>query len=194
MHRHYSVRCVNAPSPVAPPFMSLIDTAVQLAAPWQSLYDDSTFLSTTVIAVHLTALLVGGGLAVAADRATLRATRRPAEDRARQLTELSAVHRPVLVALAVLFVSGLALTAADLGTFLASPVYWIKFGFVALLLANGAWMRTNEQGLRRSAGAGESLDAPPALARWRQMRWSSWASIALWVTTLVLGTALVNAA
>jgi len=53
-------------------------------------------------------------------------------------------------------------------------------------------MRANEQGLRKSASAGESLDAPPALARWQRMRWSSWASIALWVTTLVLGTALVN--
>ncbi len=172
--------------------MSLVETAVQLAAPWQSLYDDSTVLSTSVIAVHLTALLIGGGLAVAADRATLRATGRPADDRQRQLHELSAVHRPVLIALSVLFISGLALTAADLGTFLVSPVYWVKFGFVALLLANGAWMRANEQGLRKSASAGESLDAPPALARWQRMRWSSWASIALWVTTLVLGTALVN--
>lgn len=172
--------------------MSLVETAVQLAAPWQSLYDDSTVLSTSVIAVHLTALLIGGGLAVAADRATLRATGRPADDRERQLYELSAVHRPVLIALSFLFISGLALTAADLGTFLVSPVYWIKFGFVALLLANGAWMRSNEQGLRNSARAGESLDAPPALARWQRMRWSSWASIALWVTTLVLGTTLVN--
>ncbi len=172
--------------------MSLVETAVQLAAPWQSLYDDSTVLSTSIIAVHLTALLVGGGLAIAADRATLRATGRAVGDRERQLTELSAVHRPVIIALAVLFLSGLALTAADLGTFIVSPVYWIKFGFVVLLLGNGAYLRFTEGALRRAADAGHSLDEPAALGRWRRMRWSSWMSIALWITTLVLGTALVN--
>ena len=172
--------------------MSLVESAVQLAAPWQSLYDESTVLSTSILAVHLTALLIGGGLAVAADRATLRATGRTASHREHQLGELSAVHRPVLIALTVLFLSGLALTAADLGTFLVSPIYWIKSGFVALLLANGAYMRFTEQGLHRSATAGDPLDTPAALGKWRRMRWSSWMSIALWVITLVLGTALVN--
>jgi hypothetical protein len=149
--------------------MSLVEAAVQLAAPWQSLCDDSAVLSTSILAVHLTALLIGGGLAVAADRATLRATGRTMGHREHQLAELSAVHHPVLIALAVLFASGVVLISADLGTFLVSPIYWIKSAFVALLLAYGAYMRITEQGLRRSAAESGTLDTPSALGKWRRM-------------------------
>lgn len=170
--------------------MSMLQSAVELAAPWKDTYDNSTQLATSVIALHLTALLVGGGLAIAADRATLRVPDVSAEERQRQVAELGSVHRPVLAALTILFVTGIALTAADLETYIASPVYWVKFGFIVLLLANGLVMSRTE----RALGGGTTLPAPRAESLWRRMRWSAWASIALWVTTLVLGTALVNMA
>ena len=70
--------------------------------------------------VHLVGLLFGGGLAIAADRSTLRALKRAPADRTAALAELHAVHRPVLIALAVTFASGIALAAADVDTFLKS--------------------------------------------------------------------------
>lgn len=170
--------------------MSMLERAVEVVAPWQTVYENSTLLSTSVIALHLTALLIGGGLAIAADRSTLRVGSSAPDDRQRQLAELGAVHRPVLAALTVLFVSGVALTAADLETYLVSPVFWVKFGFIVLLLVNGVVMTRTEGVLRR-----DSALAPTVVqSLWRRMRASAWTSIALWIATLVLGTALVNLA
>ena len=168
----------------------MLQSAVELTAPWRNTYENSTLLATSVIALHLTALLVGGGLAIAADRATLRVPDVAADERQRQVAELGSVHRPVLAALTILFVTGVALTAADLETYIVSPVYWIKFAFIVLLLVNGLVMTRTE----RALGGGTTLPATVAQSLWRRMRWSAWASIVLWVTTLVLGTALVNMA
>ncbi len=168
--------------------MTILQQVVNIVAPWKQRYDDSTNLQTVVVAVHLTALLVGGGLAIAADRSTLRVGGSDGDARGRQLAEIGAVHRPVLIALAALFVSGLALTAADLETYIASPIYWIKFAFIILLLANGVIMTRTEQALHRAA----TTDISRVNALWRRMRFNAWSSVALWITTLVLGTALVN--
>lgn len=170
--------------------MSMLERAVEVVAPWQTVFENSTLLSTSVIALHLTALLIGGGLAIAADRSTLRVGNTVPDDRQRQLAELGAVHRPVLTALTVLFVSGVALTAADLETYIVSPVYWIKFGFIVLLLVNGVVMTRTEGALRRDSALAPAV----AQSLWRRMRASAWTSIALWIATLVLGTALVNMA
>lgn len=170
--------------------MSMLERAVEVVAPWQTVFENSTLLSTSVIALHLTALLIGGGLAIAADRSTLRVGNTAPDDRQRQLAELGAVHRPVLTALTVLFVSGVALTAADLETYIVSPVYWIKFGFIVLLLVNGVVMTRTEGALRRDSALAPAV----AQSLWRRMRASAWTSIALWIATLVLGTALVNMA
>ena len=172
----------DAPAP------AVVETLAHALAPWQSVYSDSKVLATGVVAVHLVALLFGGGLAVAADRATLRAIRTgaAADDEARRLlAELGAVHRPVLIALAVLFVSGVLLAAADVKTYALAPVFWLKLALVALLLANGVVLERAESGLRHSAG-----DA----GRWRRLRAATWASLALWTATTVVGVALTNAA
>ena len=64
--------------------------------------------------MHLVALLFGGGLAVAADRATLRVGRRGVADHDTQLAESRAVHRPVLIALvALLRVNGAVLERTE---------------------------------------------------------------------------------
>jgi hypothetical protein len=169
--------------------MPLVQTLAHAFAPWQSLYSDSRTVAAAVNAVHLTGLLFGGGLAVAADRTTLRALRSERADRIRALRELGAVHRPVLVALAVLFASGITLAGADVETFAASPIFWLKLAAVALLLLNGAVLAGTERELRRTPP-----DEPHRPRLWRRLRISTYLSVALWTSTVVIGTALVNAA
>jgi hypothetical protein len=169
--------------------MSVIETLAQLAAPWQSLYGDSPLIATTVAGAHLGALVVGGGLALAADRGTLRALRAGLEGRRRHLEELRDVHRPVLIALAVVWASGVLLFAADVESLAASPAFWVKLGLVALLLANGAVLARTERALRR-APDGEAPDAAPL---WRRLRRASVASAALWLAVVLAGVAVVNA-
>src|SRR5215213_6525433 len=97
-----------------------------ILAPWENAYSDSTLISTTVTALHLIGMLVGGGLAIAADRATLRVSDEAPGQREWHLGELNAIHRPVVLAMALLFVTGVAMIAADFETFITSPVLWIK--------------------------------------------------------------------
>jgi hypothetical protein len=167
--------------------MSPVATLAQVLEPWKSLYGDSKTVASVVTGLHLVGLLFGGGLAVAADRSTLRALRRPAEERRAMLRELRAVHRPVLIALALLFASGVALAAADIETFLESPIFWAKLAIVALLLANGAALALTEQALGRDAGEGA-----PRL--WRRLALTTRLSLALWTAAVLAGTVLVNAA
>jgi hypothetical protein len=165
---------------------------IQLFAPWQALYSDSKIASGTVTATHLLALLFGGGLAVAADRATLRSLSAHVDERLRTLQNIRTTHRPVLIALVVLFASGFALAAADLETFLGSWIFWVKLGLVALLLINGFILERTETRLRVSPEGGEG--GPPGNDRlWRRLRVTAVMSIALWSATLVAGTLLVNA-
>lgn len=160
-------------------------------APWQSAYSDSNALSTTVTALHLLGMLIGGGLAVAADRATLRISAEQPGERERHLGELNAIHRPVLIALSLLFVTGAAMVASDVKTFLTSPVLWVKLGLVALLVFNGVILERTESALRRSDNA-TADGQPPAL--WKRLRISAICSISLWIAILVAGTVLVSAA
>jgi hypothetical protein len=161
-----------------------------LLAPWQSLYADSVVVSTAVTTAHVLSLVVGGGLAIAADRSTLRIARRPAADRLAHLEELRATHRPVLIALVALFASGVLIATADLETFVGSWVFWLKLGLVALLLANGVVLARAENALRR---AGEQrLGATDLL--WSRLRAASIASLTLWLVTAVVGEVLASAA
>jgi hypothetical protein len=169
-----------------------VQPLIDAFAPWQALYSDSKLVSGLVTATHLLALLFGGGLAVAADRATLRALKQPIDERLRVLQNIRTTHRPVLIALVVLFASGFALAAADLKTFIGSPVFWIKLGLVALLLLNGFVLERTESRLRRSM--------EPAVVKtrrdarlWNRLQFTAAMSIALWSATLVAGTILVNA-
>ena len=152
-------------------------------AGWNTLYSNSSVVSTTVTTVHILSLLFAGGLAIATDRTTLRATD---DDLPRVARELAAVHRPVLGALSVLFLSGVLLAAADVETFLVSPLFWIKLGLVALLLINGAALAVAESRYSRMPALGS--------VQWRRLRGHAWSSIALWVATTIAGTILVNAA
>ena len=164
--------------------MHFLKSIEDLFAPWQNAYSDSTALSTTVTALHLIGMLIGGGLAIAADRATLRIADEQPGERERHLGELNAIHRPVLLALALLFLTGLLMVTSDIATFLGSPVLWIKLGLVALLVFNGVVLERTETSLRRG----------DEKASWRKLRVAAMCSIGLWIATLVAGTILVSAA
>ncbi len=163
----------------------------QLFSPWQSAYSDSTVVSTTVTALHLIGMLIGGGLAISADRATLRISNEQPGQRQWHLGELNAIHRPVLMAMSLLFITGVAMVAADVTTFITSPVLWIKLGLVALLVGNGVVLERTETALRRPE---KSAEDSAAAKLWDRLRLSAMVSIALWILTLVAGSVLVSAA
>lgn len=166
--------------------MAALGSLAGALSPWSDLYSSSTAVSTTVTTVHIVSLLLSGGLAIAADRSVLRLLARPESDRAAALPELRDVHRPVLAALSVLILSGILMAAADVETFVGSPLFWCKMGLVALLLANGAAMVLTERRLAIASGAIED--------RWRWLGWHARTSLALWVCLAVVGTVLTNAA
>ena len=155
----------------------------RLAEPWNSLYSDSKVVSSAVVFLHLLPLLVAGGAALTADRATLRAARGSADDRARQLRELARVHAVVLGGLALSFVSGVLLFLSDVDEYLGSPVFWVKLGFVGLLLLNGFMMTRTEKAL--ASGGNES-------ALWARLRTISVLSLILWTTTTLVGVVLMS--
>lgn len=157
---------------------------------WSSLYSHSTALSATVATLHVGGMFLGGGLAIAADRATLRLAAQLPGERARHLVEVSDVHPPVLIGIAVLFVTGIAMALADLENYLPSPAFWTKMTLVVLLLVNGVFLQRTEAALRRESGSA-TADMP---ARWRQMRRSSMMSLVLWIATFVAGSVLTKAA
>jgi hypothetical protein len=159
---------------------------VELADPWATLYGHSRVLATIVGFLHVAPIVVGGGLAIALDRSTLRATREEPGTRARHLIELGLAHRVVLAALALSFVSGLALFAADLDTYFGSWIFWLKMGLIVLLLANGAMMSRTERALR--------VGGPAAEDAWRRLRTIALTSLALWLTITLAGVALMNLA
>ena len=91
----------------------------------------------------------------------------------------------VLLGLILALGSGVLLFAADVATFARSPVFWVKMGLLALLLANGWLLSRTESELR----TGE-IDRP---ALWTRLGYISYASMALWLALILAGTLLTNA-
>lgn len=155
---------------------------MSLLARWAHLYSDHKAVSEAVNFVHLGGVLLAGGLAVAADRATLRLKYAPDHNTGTwALEEIAGVHRWVLAGLGVIFVSGLLQTLADLGTYLPSVVFWTKMGLVAVLLANGWWRLKSEQAVRTGNERG-----------WPAYRRTSVTSLVLWFTLVLFGTVLTG--
>ena len=149
----------------------------QILARWAHLYGH-TPVSATVTYLHLVGILVGGGLAVAADRASLRLS--PATpDWSAELARLASVHRWVVAGLALIFASGLLMMFAELGSFATSVVFWTKMGLIALLLGNGYIRMRAETALLQGLAAG-----------WSRFRRTSVASLVLWLAILLAGTLL----
>jgi hypothetical protein len=130
---------------------------------------------------HIGGLVGGGGCALAADRATLRAFRRAPQALAGEVHHLHGVHNVVLTGLGVAIASGVLLMLADLDAYLTSPAFWIKMALVAALFVNGAIIVRSA--LRTEAGDSQ---ARQVLVR------TSIASIILWFATTLAGAALPN--
>jgi len=154
---------------------------VQATQGWARVYGDSHVVSTGIVFVHFAGLLLAGGAAVAADRATLLASREDAEGRAAYLPRLESVHGLVLGGLAMMFASGALMFLADVETFWGLRVFWAKMALIALLLANGFLMRQ----------AGRLAVTLPSSA-WKQLQRSSVASVILWFAVLLASTILAG--
>jgi hypothetical protein len=98
-----------------------------------------------------------------------------------QLSTIRDAHRIVIGGLGILFVSGVLLFAADIDTFVASRVFWLKMSLVALLIGNGAIMRMAQQQAERGA-----------VGAWSRLRTTAAISLLLWFLTILAGTALPN--
>jgi hypothetical protein len=166
---------------VAAPLIATIAAAVK---PWNALYAHSKVVSTGVTFVHVGSLLVGGGLAVASDRAALRARAADAEERRRLLRDFASVHRPVVVALALMTASGAAMALADVETFFVSPLFWTKMAIFAALLGNGLIVMRTERAL--------AADPTPRNPLWRRLGTGAVTSLALWLTTTLAGVILTS--
>src|SRR5215211_9343363 len=110
--------------------MAVTMDLVNLAQPWAALYANTPALQTATTFAHFGGFLFGGGFAIVADGATIRAARGREPKRRRQLAYIHGVHRLVLAGLAVTFASGLLMFAADLEALAASPTFWVKLGLV----------------------------------------------------------------
>jgi uncharacterized membrane protein len=157
---------------------------VHLLKPWNHFYSHSKMAETVVQSLHIGGVLMAGGLAIAADRGTLRALRAPAPDRAFPMRELAAVHRWVLTGLTVVVISGIGMLAADIETFFGSWIYWTKMALFVVLLVNGLVIVRTEAELR--------ADPHEQSPHWARLRLRALTSIGLWFTITVLGVSLVN--
>lgn len=168
-----------------------LEHIIALCAPWNDLFGHSKLISGGVLGIHIMALVIGGGLAIAADRMTLRVAAGDSAARRMQLREVRAVHSLVLAGIVLLFVSGVLLAAADVETFLPSPIFWVKLLFVALLVVNGAFLTHTERRVMERS----DLDSPNiADNEWTRVRFFSMSSVFLWIATAVVGIVLSNAA
>jgi cytochrome b subunit of formate dehydrogenase len=158
---------------------------IRLAHPWETLYGDSKPLETAVTFMHVGGLLLGGGLALATDRATLRAIRQAVHDRVQHLEALSSVHRIVLTGLAIALVSGILLFLSDVKTFWGSWVFWLKMVLILALLVNGLVMTRAERVLRAD-GLREDDRA------WTHLHRTAAVSLVLWYAITLAGVALLN--
>ena len=152
---------------------------------WSTFYGDHQMLSLAVRYLHVAALMVGGGSALAIDRVVLGTARRRTDDRRHAaLVALKGSHRVVVPALIVVAVTGVLMTAADWSTFEVSRLFWIKMVLVALLLANGGALVAAERGYADGAN----------VEKWRRVILASGASVLLWLVILWVGEWLTIAA
>jgi len=164
--------------------MPLLETLVAALEPWSTLYGTSTALSVSLTFAHLGAMMVGGGLAIGADRIVLRAGT-PADGAARVALAdaVGDVHRPVLIALSISAVSGLAQLVADLEALAVNKVMWVKLGLLLALALNGALMLRNEAAMRRDAGGARAFGA---------LRLRAITSLVLWLAITLAGVGLMQ--
>jgi uncharacterized membrane protein len=166
----------------------MLDTLTTLTQPWADYYAESAWLPTALIALHVLALFVGGGIALGADRRLLQATAGHRDAYLATAADLKATHGIVIGALVLTNLSGLALFTSDVGTFWGSRVFWAKMATLVVLILNGVRMRSTEAQLLANAGsAGAELAGPYAT-----LRTHAWVSVSAWCLIVVLGVVVAN--
>jgi len=174
----------------------MIDALTQLVQPWADVYANHAGLATAIIAAHVLAMFIGGGLAVGVDRAILRAAPGSADGVRVIISDLSATHALVIVALVVSVASGAALFASDVPTYAISRVFWVKLLVLGALLLNGLRMRRGERRVLDSLDGAPSPTAEMPVAfppsPWREVRLTAATSLTLWITLVLLGVVLSN--
>lgn len=170
------------------PDVGQIDAFVE---PWRRLYSQSPLLSTVILFGHLGGLLAAGGLAVAAERATLRLDPRDDSERRRHLAELERLRSPIWSALGVALVSGALLFFADVEAFAASPIFWTKMSLVGLLIATTLVTGRLDTAIRRDGDAG-AAGTVALERRWRRRRAGAIATAVIWFGLVLVGAALAS--
>jgi hypothetical protein len=150
---------------------------------WAATYSDSAILRASVTFCHFARLMAGGGLAIAADRSTLRVASEPDQERAAHLDDLHVLHRVVVAGLSLTFASGLLMVAADLDAMVASRIFWTKMALVAVLLVNGLAMTRAERAARDMPSIG-----------WPRLRRAALISAVLWFLIVFVSTMLTTTA
>ncbi|MEP6764972.1 MAG: hypothetical protein ABJB66_11700 [Gemmatimonadaceae bacterium] len=171
----------------------VVAAVAQAAEPWRTLYGGNNLVSTSVLSVHLCALLASGGLAIAADRTLIQSKKVNDDTRASRLSQLGETHRPVVIALSISFLSGVLLLLADVEAFAVMRPFWIKMTLILLLVVNASFMLRQERRLRTVAFAGNAPPPRTTLAMWSRLRFHAWASLLLWFAIVLAGTAMTSA-
>lgn len=146
---------------------------------WAAFYSNHAALRIGVTFCHFGGLMAGGGLAVAADRTTLRLARASEAARTAHLQELHAIHRVVITGLLLTIASGVLMVGADFDAMITSTTFWTKMALVGLLIVNGAAMQRAEQAASRT----------PAVA-WPRLHRAAMVSLVLWFAIVLAGTIL----
>ena len=152
---------------------------------WSVYYSDHQMVSLLIRYLHLAALMVGGGTALAIDRVVLGSARTRTEDRRRAaFTAMKGSHRVVVPALAIVTASGILMAAADWRTFEASRLFWFKMISFGFLVINGMALVAAERAYAKNTD----------VTMWRRVVLASGASCALWLLILWIGEWLTVAA
>lgn len=153
--------------------LGIIAAVASWAEPWRGAVNHSVALSTGVLFIHLSALVCAGGFSLVADYEVLRTPNTlPATKEMVTRMTTSGPRGVAALALIVLLGSGAALFLSDVTAFADMATFWLKMGFIALLLANArAAISIPGQGRRRL---------------------HAYLSISLWLCTLALGTLLMS--
>jgi hypothetical protein len=152
----------------------------QLLDTWTSIYSNHAALKTGIAFLHIGGLVAGGGGAITVD-ATITAARTRSATLVAQLHLLKRTHVVVILGLIALVVSGVLLFAADVDTFIASRIFWMKMALMVALLANGVLLvRSERNALHAEAQA------------WRRLHFIATVSLILWFLITLAGAALPN--
>lgn len=171
------------------PDVGQIDAFVE---PWRRLYAQSPLLSTVILFGHLGGLLAAGGLAIAAERATLRLDPRDESERRRHFDDLERLRAPIWSGFGVALLSGALLFFADVEAFAASPIFWTKMSLVGLLIVTTLGTARLDTALRRDSDAVTTEGAAARKRRWRRRQAGAIATALLWFGLVLVGAALAS--